>query len=194
MNLNELGLLITEDIYVIKDEIQQRLLAERISQKHGVEDMIVPEPEDRDLDTAAPGLPAEPVTSNEEDAIPLEYEGEYQKNVLVLYQGEGLAESSRAFLMKVLNAVNCSLKDIALLSEEAIRDTREEHLLQLNPQKMIVFGTLHHPVMGRKKENYHIIQEDVECFFADELSDLENNVSLKKELWGTLQRFFNIKK
>lgn len=191
MNLKELGLLITEDIYVFRDEIQQRLLAEKISKNHGLE-MIVSKPEAGDTETNLDLLKSD-VVNPEEEKIQLEFEGDYQKGVLILFQGDELTESSREFLMKILSAVNHSLKDIGLLSERNLKGTTEEHLMRLNPLKMIVFGTIYHPVMGLKKENYHILQEEVECFFADELSEIENNLPLKKQLWSTLQRFFNIK-
>jgi GMP synthase PP-ATPase subunit len=58
---------------------------------------------------------------------------------------------------------------------------------------MVLFGTLHHPLMKLKKENYRIMQEPLEYFFADELEELEKNVALKRKLWDTLQVFFNVK-
>ncbi|SHN00816.1 hypothetical protein SAMN04488057_105178 [Cyclobacterium lianum] len=185
MNSKELSLLLSEDIFVIRDEITEKIAADEMAlrMKLAAENVDLVEES-----------PIEPESATERDPEPIQYEGSFQKSILVIHQGETLPEQSRDFLFKVFRAVNLSLRDIALVSEKALKDSNEDPLAQLEPNKMILFGSLHHPLMKMKKDNYHISQEPVEYFFADELEELENNEGLKRKLWNTLQVFFNIKK
>lgn len=185
MNSKELSLFLSEDIYVIKDEINEKMAADQMAARMELESEtsdVVAEPQNEQLG------------GKEQDPEPLQYEGEFQKSILVIYQGDELQESSRQFLFKVFRAVNLSLRDMALVSEKSLKDSNEDPLSQLDPNKMILFGTLHHPLMKMKKNNYQISQEPFEYFFADELEELEKNEGLKRKLWNTLQVFFNIKK
>ena len=185
MKLHELRLFITEDIFVLKEEEREKLaaaqLASRLELDETTDTHLLEEPE------ATPPVP------ENSDPEPLPFEGEFQKSILVVYQGEELSAGNREFLFKIFRAVNLSLKDLALVSEKSLKESNENPLSQLNPVKMVLFGTLHHPLMKLKKENYRIMQEPLEYFFADELEELEKNVALKRKLWDTLQVFFNVK-
>ena len=184
MKLKELSLFLTDEIFVIQDEMKEKLAAHKMASR-------------LDLNTTlSPGVAAETEMTDEpiaNDPEPIPYEGEYKKSILVIYQGEELNENNRAFLFKIFNAVNLSLKDIALVSEQSLKGSNEDPIEQLNPDKLILFGTIYHSVMRLKKENYHIVQGPFDYFFADELDGLEKNVALKRKLWNTLQIFFNIK-
>ncbi|MFO7825064.1 MAG: hypothetical protein R6V72_14075 [Cyclobacterium sp.] len=185
MNSKELSLFLTEDLYVIKNEIHEKMAADQLATRMELAaetSNVVEEPQIEEAGT------------EEQDPEPIQFEGAFQKSILVIYQGDQLQESSREFLFKVFRAVNLSLKDIALVSEKSLKDSNEDPLIQLDPNKMILFGTLHHPLMKMKKNNYHISQEPFDYFFADELEELEKNEGLKRKLWNTLQVFFNIKK
>jgi|GEM_PF-2418844 len=184
MNLKELSLFLTDELFVIKEEVNEKVAINKMASR-------------LDLNTST-----EPIVANEpelqpkaiaHDPEPIPYEGGFKKSILIIYEGEELKQSNRAFLLKVFSAVNLSLKDIALVSEHSLKGSNEDPIEQLNPEKMIIFGTIYHPLMSLKKDNYHIIQEPLDYFFADDLDGLENNVSLKRKLWDTLQVFFNIK-
>ncbi|EPR65993.1 hypothetical protein [Cyclobacterium qasimii] len=184
MNLKELSLFLTDELFVIKGEVNEKLAVNKMASR-------------LDLNTSTdPIVASEPdlqPTAIEHDPEPIPYEGGFQKSILVIYEGEELKESNRAFLLKVFSAVNLSLKDIALMSEHSLKGSNEDPLEQLNPDKLIIFGTIYHHLMRLKKDNYHITQESLDYFFADDLDGLEKNVSLKRKLWDTLQVFFNIK-
>jgi len=187
MKLHELRLFITEDIFVLKEEEREKLaaaqLASRLELDEATDTHLLEEPEAE----ATPPVPAN------FDPEPIPFEGEFQKSILVVYQGEVLNAGNREFLLKIFRAVNLSLKDLALVSEKSLKESNENPLSQLNPTKMVLFGTLHHPLMKLKKDNYRIMQEPLEYFFADELEELEKHVALKRKLWDTLQVFFNVK-
>lgn len=186
MNLKELSLFLTDEIFVLQEEVREKLAVNKIASKLDLSSTTT--------DSSVSSEPETPAIAKEHDPEPIPYEGEFKKSILVIYQGDELKESNRAFLFKVFSAVNLSLKDIALVSELSLKGSNEDPLEQLNPEKMILFGTIYHPLMGMKKENYTIVQEPLDYFFADDLDGLEMNVSLKRKLWDTLQIFFNIKK
>lgn len=190
MNLKELSLFLTEDIYLIGEDktIQIEASEKSTNQK-------TPEKKDHEPSNSQ-NLVEEPTAelgkNTDSESIMMSFEGDFKKGILIIYQGRDLSDDIREFLMKILGAVNCTLKDIALISEETLKSGIQDPIPLLNPKKMIVFGILHHPVMKLKKDNYFIVQEDLEYFFADDLSELAGNISLKKKLWSTLQLFFNI--
>ncbi|WP_162342813.1 hypothetical protein [Cyclobacterium salsum] len=184
MNNHELKLFLTEDIFVIKDEVREKLAAAQLASRLELE-QEASELLEETMEVAQP--------SGSPDPEPLPYEGEFQKSILIVYQGEELHSGTREFLLKIFRAVNLSLKDIALVSEKSLKESNEDPLAQLSPGKLILFGTIHHPLMKLKKENYRIMQDPLEYFFADELEELEKNVPLKRKLWDTLQVFFNVK-
>jgi hypothetical protein len=131
----------------------------------------------------------------EEELIPLEYDGGFEKGVLIAFEGSELSEEHKDLLFKILGAVGYSLKDIALTSSIHIEEVSMASILALNPVKIILFGLFHHDIMSRKKTNYEILQEDaIEYLFADDLAQISENVALKKSLWSALQVLFNITK
>lgn len=129
------------------------------------------------------------------ESMGLEYEGGFGKGVLVVYQGKSLDPNLHELLFKILNAVGCSLKDIALASSAAFEATPLPNVMEMNPNKIILFGNLRHDIMMLKKASYEIINQDgVEYLFADDLKILFENINLKKALWNELQVLFNITK
>ncbi|WP_194775638.1 hypothetical protein [Pararhodonellum marinum] len=123
----------------------------------------------------------------------LEHEGQFEKGVLVVYQGKSLKTEESVFLMRIMEAVNCSLKDIALVSSEHLQEASLDAIDRLNPNKILVFGNFAHPLMKKRNDLYDIrALDEVEYLFADELSELSVNRPLKGKLWKQLQVLFNI--
>jgi hypothetical protein len=129
-----------------------------------------------------------------EEVRRISYEGGFEKGILVVFQGNSLDNSHREFLFKVLGAVGCSLKDVALVSSTHILELPPESVDQLAPRRYLVFGSFNHPIMKFKKANYEIVSGEREYFFADALADLADNVQLKRNLWNGLQVLFQINK
>lgn len=182
MNLKEISLFLTEPIVLIPDDVSNQVrinLSDKSSSaepssKEALTDQESEENEIEELDIAS-------------------YEGNFQKGLLILYQGAELSTESQTFLMNVLKAVNHSLKDIALISETALLNGHPDSISRLNPQNILIFGKLNHSIMQMKKENYAIVQDDHTCLFSDELREIEGNKLLKKSLWTALQVLFDIK-
>jgi len=184
MNLKEISLFLTEPILLIPEKISEQVLT-------GVPDISA----SVNVSLSSEEVPSDP--NREENDIPeldiASYEGNFQKGLLVLYQGSKLSEASQTFLMNILKAVNHSLKDIALLSEAALLNGHPDSITRLNPRNMLIFGRLNHSIMQIKKGDYVIISEDYSCLFADDLKELEANKPLKIKLWTSLQVLFDIK-
>ena len=130
-----------------------------------------------------------------DETVTIEYEGGFEKGVLIGFEGNELSDEHKDLLFKILGAVGCSLKDIALINSTELEAIPLASIFALNPTKIILFGLLHHDIMTRKKNNYEIAQEgETEYLFADDLGQISENVALKKSLWSALQVLFNITK
>jgi hypothetical protein len=179
MGIQHLGFFLDSEIYVIPEELPLLVQFE----KKEVKSSQIPE--------------TEPIGEEiiEDELIALEYEGGFEKGVLIAFEGSELSVEHKDLLFKILGAVGCSLKDIALTSSIHIEEVSMASILALNPDKIILFGLFHHDIMSRKKTNYEILQEDaIEYLFADDLVQISENVTLKKSLWSALQVLFNITK
>ena len=176
MGLQHLSLFLEEEIFVLKEEISQ--LA------HTPEPIFTEEEEVEAL-----------LESDAAQAEEILYEGGFEKGILIVFQDNELSDAYKELLFKILQAVNCNLKDIALVSAPSLEKTDEGAVSALSPNKIIVFGKTSHSIMGHKKATYEIIQEDgVEYLFADDLQEISQEVGLKKALWNQLQILFGIKK
>lgn len=183
INLQHLSLFIQEDIYVIPGDSVQTTLsrssAERSAEKASILVLNMDEvPEEE------PSIPAQ-----------LTYEGNFEKGVLIILDEPELSSDLQEFLFKILGAVECSLKDIALVLGKQLDGTSMDTIHHLSPSKVIMFGKVPHDVMHYREELYKIhVEDSIEFLFADELSSIQTNVAMKKSLWNQLQILFGIKK
>lgn len=175
MGIHYLGLILDTEIYVLPEEKNQLL------------NFVNPS-----------SLEQNPFSDGEEfeeEPVPLEYEGGFEKGILVIYEGKSLDSNLSDYLFKILGAVACSLKDIALATSENTELTTMASITTLNPNKIIVFGKVRHEIMMSVKKTYEVHQEDeIEYLFADDLKQISENLELRKALWKELQVLFNITK
>lgn len=144
--------------------------------------------------------PQKTITSSvtEENASPpleeIKFIGGNKKNVFILLNGnntEIINDKEKTFLLKVLQAVNCSLEDVAIVSygntlnEETIKD-------QFKPSVFISFGLeLNLINKALKITKYQPSnQNGVNFLLADPLSAIESDVEKKKLLWKAIQILF----
>jgi hypothetical protein len=188
LNLHHLSLFIEEAIYLIPGD-----------------DLHIPSPDiatnqkqsfiDKSLDTNEDQEHAISIEEASKVVIEINYKGNFEKGVLVIYEDAVLSLELQELLFKILGAVGCSLKDIALVSKPDLEVSDMESILALNPSKIILFGTFAHDLMHYRQELYKIHAEDgMEFLFANGLEAIHSNVSLKKSLWNQLQILFGIKK
>jgi len=191
LNLWHLSLILDQDLVVIPEDIQKYKLSEQLKEKHAAMEPTV------GMNPSALIPPAEqdkPEKEYAEKRIKIAYEGNFQKGILILFQGQQLEDLHREFLMKILGAVGCSLKDVALVPAENIQNHSPSSIDELNPHKCLVFGTISHSIMTYKTASYETIPGETEYFFADDLENLANSTDLKRKLWKGLQILFNINK
>jgi len=185
-NLDNLSLFLTDELVVVKEEMAQLQLAQKFKNNSVF---------------AVPESTADAITIEEEAAsyqnindVLKELEGGYEKGIIIIYEGSTLEKELQEFLIKILGAVNCSLKDIALLGADQLENMHPSLLDQLNPKKIMVFGLVHHPVMQHKVDLYKITDAGYELLFANDLVEISTNVAMKKQLWASLQTLFHINK
>jgi hypothetical protein len=175
MSIHHLGLFLENEIYVLPEE--KSMLLNHANPKEF-------------LESAASGE-----GESGEEPIELEYEGGFEKGILVIYEGKSLESNQSDYLFKILGAVSCSLKDIALANSENTEMTTMATITALNPNKIIVFGKVRHDIMMSVKKTYEVHQEDeIEYLFADDLNQISESLDLRKALWRELQILFNITK
>lgn len=174
-SLHHLSLFLDQDIYLFPEEKSHIINNSLQHQEVAIEES------------------SDDIAFEDEENTTLEYKGGFEKGILVIYAGKELEKELQDLLFKILNAVNCSLKDIALCSDMSLNLVNHDYLQEMNPNKIIVFGNIHHDLMATKKKNYKIQhEEDTEYLFADDLKQIAQEVSLKKALWSELQVLFNI--
>ncbi len=177
-----------EDVFLIPEDVNEIKLAQKFKDYDSPIAEVAATVEEP---TPLPQSNSEASASEE----PIEYEGDFEKRLLVLYQGASLAEDTKGFLLKILQAVSHNLKDIALVSSSQISTLPPNCISHLGPHKVIVFGNLSHPIIQLKEHDYEIkSNEGTEYLFADDLGLIFGDDKLKRKLWTSLQAFFNIKK
>ncbi len=173
LSLHELSLFIQETIYAMPEEVKPYTTANPRDHVSLVQDAV----------------------ADEDEVLQLEYEGNFEKGVLIAYAEPQLPADLHSLLFKILAAVGCSIKDIALINGPAIADVNTADIINMNPSKVIIFGKIKSGLMGLKKKPYEIQNEDgIEFLFSDELQQIEDDKSLKRLLWNELQVLFDIKK
>ncbi|GHB24142.1 hypothetical protein [Mongoliitalea lutea] len=180
LSLHHLSLFITEEVYVIPgDDIKP------------VAQGSLPIPQTTETASATVEETIEAIES-----IPaLSYDGKFEKGVMVIVDEAEIKAELQELLFKILGAVGCGLKDIALVKSNALEGTSMESIQQLNPSKIILFGKVAHDIMHYRDELYKIHAEDgMEFLFADDLNAIYTTVALKKSLWNQLQILFGIQK
>ncbi|WP_164675144.1 hypothetical protein [Anditalea andensis] len=187
MNLDNLSLFLTDDLVVIRDEMAQFQLAQRFKNNNL---LAVNDNDSQGIDISKEAGTSQPDINE----IIASLAGGYEKGIVIIYEGATLEKDVQEFLMKILGAVNCSLKDILLIGADQFENMDASVLELLNPQKVIIFGLVHHPVMQYKVDLYKIRDVGFEVLFANDLIEISMNVPLKKLLWTSLQNLFHINK
>lgn len=186
LNLQQLSLILDQDLVLLPEDVRKYTLAEKLNERpFALDDSF-----DSEIDYGQESG-SEDEYAEEKNII---YEGNFEKGILVVFEGNSLESHHREFLFKILGAVGCSAKDVALVSSQHLLELPPQSIQQLNPQKCLVFGAFNHPVMQYKTSNYEIVSGATVYFFADPLDDLAENVQLKRNLWNGLQVLFQIKK
>ena len=128
-----------------------------------------------------------PATIELKEEAKLQYLGKNAKGVIILTDiNLKNAPDDKKFLLKVMDAVKLTIEDIAIIhaTPEAKNWTS-----QVKYSYVFDFGSNSSSAV---LNNYEVTEiEGVKWIKADSLNKIENNVQLKKSLWGNLKLLFS---
>jgi len=160
LNLTELSLFISENVYLIKEE-------ETYSNPIKLDE----EEEEEQIEIKEPAVPAKKPTP-------------IYRSILFLTDEPLKNSAAETFTNIAVKALGLSEDDYTLLSQDQIAfDRLEEH----NSQKIISFGI---PFSGYATKYKNHSLENKLFLYADPLDKIAQNVELKRQLWAQLQLMF----
>lgn len=141
-----------------------------------------------------------PVASNLPEEIqsapvldPIQVRGNFTKGILVLHEESSLNPEVMDMLVKMLNACGHSMTEVGLLAAESLENRSMEDFQALNAHVVLKFGRVKHPINQLPITPYEIHTEgETEYLFADALTSISEDKTLKRQLWTTLQLLFNL--
>ncbi len=140
---------------------------------------------------------APPTHQEEEEEVPVTYMGQNNKQICILVsdaEAEFLSEKDETFLLKILQAVNLSFNDVALINGHNLSETTiADALVQVSYKILICFGDAPEDINLKKyltKYEYLSDEQDRIYLQADALLDIAADRSRKQQLWKCLQEIF----
>ncbi len=126
-----------------------------------------------------------------EEQIPIK--GDFSKGILIIHEETHLNAEVMDMLVKMLHACGHSMSEVGLLAAENLENRSLEEFKALNAHVVLKFGRIKHPINQLPIGLYEIHTEDeTEYLFADALTSISEDKSLKRQLWGALQLLFNL--
>lgn len=124
---------------------------------------------------------------------PIQVRGNFTKGILVLHEESNLNSEVMDMLVKMLNACGHSMTEVGLLAAESLENRSMEDFQALNAHVVLKFGRVKHPINQLPITPYEIHTEgETEYLFADALTSISEDKTLKRQLWTTLQLLFNL--
>lgn len=124
---------------------------------------------------------------------PIQVRGNFTKGILVIHEESSLNSDVMDMLVKMLNACGHSMTEVGLLAAESIENRSMEDFQALNAHVVLKFGRVKHPINQLPITPYEIHTEgETEYLFADALTSISEDKTLKRQLWTTLQLLFNL--
>lgn len=126
-----------------------------------------------------------------QEAIPLK--GNFTKGILIIHEESELSPDVMDMLVKMINACGHSMAEVGMVSSENLENRSMEDLNALNSHVILKFGRIKHPVNALPSQAYEIFTEgETEYLFADSLTVIAEDKNLKRKLWTSLQKLFNL--
>ncbi len=124
---------------------------------------------------------------------PIQVRGNFTKGILVLHEESNLNSEVMDMLVKMLHACGHSMTEVGLLAAESLENRSMEDFQALNAHVVLKFGRVKHPINQLPTTPYEIHTEgETEYLFADALTSISEDKTLKRQLWTTLQLLFNL--
>jgi len=124
---------------------------------------------------------------------PIQVRGNFTKGILVVHEESNLNSDVMDMLVKMLNACGHSMTEVGLLAAESLENRSMEDFQALNAHVVLKFGRVKHPINQLPITPYEIHTEgETEYLFADALTSISEDKTLKRQLWTNLQLLFNL--
>jgi hypothetical protein len=189
LSLQELQFFLEEDLFLLPED--RKLISNQDSSsqndKHRSESNQVVNEESGSYKSVT-NIPQEAV-----DPIPVK--GNFTKGLLVVHEEQDLPEEVMDMLVKMINAVGRSMNEVGLVSSPTLEGRTLEEFQALNAHIILKFGRIKHPVNAVPAIPYEVFTDDeTQYLFADALSQISEDSTMKRKLWNALQILFDIKK
>ncbi|PWJ42093.1 hypothetical protein [Sediminitomix flava] len=220
-NLNALRYIIPETLFLLDKEKEEfQLTEEEISSLHkGSEqlEVISVEEESVEIETPqeevkiAPQKTEKPTveTAQEQQEVPktnevstekkggIHYLGENKRNILVIvdYKESDFYKSKEfQLLLKIMEAVNVTLHEFVLVNLNENKEISFKKLKeQFIPTKVFYYSDLDKNTYMGDLIKYDIVEKgEFQLISSDSLTQLQNDVEKKKQLWGVLRKTFSV--
>jgi hypothetical protein len=120
------------------------------------------------------------------------YEGENNRYLLVLVPNE-LNSIEKEFLLKILLAVDFTIKDIAILDVTAYKDLSLKRLKDFFGCRTIIAFGIDPIFINIEKAISHyepVMIENTHFLFTENLITIESDENHKRSLWSSMQKIF----
>ena len=194
-NAKALRLFFTDDVYLVKDEMQNTFaepvkLAEPITQPTVVAKPI--EVAEITQPVVLPTIVEEPKPAFKKVAE-FKFLGKNEKQILILVNdqhNEVSTEQGRELLRKLVNAIGLTAKDFALVNYANYTTATFNDLHDFFACKMVLaFGVLPNQLgLNEQHLNQFVQHENSKLIFTKNLHDLDTDPASKKLLWASLQQ------
>ena len=193
--LETLQIFLDDTLFLLPEDqksIAQSLLGTREVRNTHLGNEANSKPADLDIETVEPSnlpeaIPSGPVFE------PIQVQGNFSKGILVLHEEASLSSDVMDMLVKMLNACGHSMTEVGLLAAESLENRSMEDFQALNAHVVLKFGRVKHPINQLPITPYEIHTEgETEYLFADALTSISEDKTLKRQLWTTLQLLFNL--
>jgi hypothetical protein len=193
-SLESLQTFLEDSIFLLPEDqkkIEQSLFGTSESQGGNETDIVE---KSADLNAETPeksNLPEEVQSAPISD--PIQVRGNFTKGILVVHEESSLNSEVMDMLVKMLNACGHSMTEVGLLAAESLENRSMEDFQALNAHVVLKFGRVKHPLNQLPVTPYEIHTEgETEYLFADALTSISEDKTLKRQLWTTLQLLFNL--
>lgn len=194
-NAKALRLFFTDDVYVVKGEMQNTFvepvkLAEQPAQPEVVAKPIVVAEIPQSV--VLPNIVEEPKPSFKK-ITEFKFLGKNAKQILILVNDqhhEVSTEQGRELLRKLVNAIGLTAKDFALVNYANYNTATFSDLNEFFGCKMVLaFGVMPNQLgLDEQPLNQFVQQHDAKLIFTKNLHDLDTDPASKKVLWASLQQ------
>ena len=187
ITLSEFAKIFEEDLFLLPED--EAVYLEKSSKTESIGHVSEPKATFTKTSDEAP----DPLTEAEEPE-PIPIKGNFSNGILILHEEEVLTDEIMGMLVKMINAVGHSMSEIGLVPSINLEGRSMEDFQALNAHKVLKFGRIKHPINAVPAPEYQIYtDEETEFLFADSLTTISEDNSLKRKLWENLQILFNIK-